>query len=451
MGRNRGGHEGGTICAEEQESGLIAKCESWRKRLMTARVTLLLTLLLVGVFSRPLLADTELTKADIPKDLSPELRAIAEDTFSKRLWTRYDAIKRFDAMGEKATQAVPFVVRLLNDSSEGVASMAEKTLKEDIGKHSAIRESPALVASLVRVSRSSNAHARARAASLLGQSRQPGVHSALSELVKDTDDGVRLAAIGALGDLGDRRAASVLRTVLQDASDAIDRHGQQACAAEIAMGKIGAAQTAAGADTRHFARDILYQEVSEWDIHRRFVFSDTREGAIMGLGLLHDPKTVPLLKAVLQSKLGVPFRVRSRAATALADVAGRDAAAVLKKSALDGDDTKLVRGAAAIGFAKVMNGEVDDDRIVEAIVAFPSEVVGEQLEGLLAITKRGKTNAVRRMAAIRYVNLAVAEFVDDIAVVEAIHLRPADSECNKAMLEIAKRGRTKAVRAAAQR
>jgi hypothetical protein len=71
---------------------------------MTARLTLVLTLVLVSGLNRPLLADTEPTKADIPKDLPPELKAIAEGTFSKIPATRRQAIVRFSKMGERGTK-----------------------------------------------------------------------------------------------------------------------------------------------------------------------------------------------------------------------------------------------------------------------------------------------------------------------------------------------------------
>jgi HEAT repeat protein len=270
------------------------------------------------------------------------------------------------------------------------------------------------------------------------------------ELLKDPDHEVLRPAIEALGDLGDRNAYSALREKLDKACKNIDDNVQDACAAEIAIGKIGGAQTATGKGRDEYARVILTYEICSWGLDKMFIFGDIREGAIEGLGFLHDRRAIKLLELILKDKLGQPYKVRECAATALADIAGRDAAPVLKQVAIDREERRDVRGVAAIGYAQVMNGEVDDMRIVRAIIDYPSPSGCDAMAPLSAMFKHGKTKAVRLTAAMGIVTYTGGE-VDDVTVVEAIGLAPEDPGSKGSLLAIARRGKTEAVRAAAQR
>src|SRR4051812_45989962 len=69
-------------------------------------------------YSQPRSADAaptpvkELTAADIPPDVTPELKALIGATFSTDYETQVRAIQQLEALGERAAPAVPFLVRL---------------------------------------------------------------------------------------------------------------------------------------------------------------------------------------------------------------------------------------------------------------------------------------------------------------------------------------------------
>src|SRR5262245_38621080 len=57
----------------------------------------------------------ELTKADIPADVAPNVRLLIERTFSDHVRERSIAARKLGEMREQSAPAVPFLMRLLDE------------------------------------------------------------------------------------------------------------------------------------------------------------------------------------------------------------------------------------------------------------------------------------------------------------------------------------------------
>jgi len=393
-------------------------------------------------------ADTALTKADIPANLPPELRAIVEETFSKKAEDRSKALSRFEKMGEKAAPTALFMVRLLYDQDSEVACLAAIILEKKLEKYSAVRNAPGLVADLIRASRSTKPEVRARVALLLGRTRNIAARRALEGLLEDSVGRVRLAAIDAFGKSSDPDADRALWTVLRKTCKKIDDNVREACEIERALGKVGATQAAASPGKGRFASFVLSSIIENWDIDHMYGYCDIREGAIEGIGVLQDRRTIPLLRCVVASNRYMPYKVRAAAATALAKVAARDAAQQLKSVALDVNEVRCVRFAAALGLVEVTNGEVDDVGVVDTLNRCNTE---EGLdEPMLSIAQHGKTREVRRAAASWIASSALSGKMNNVELFDAISRFPSHGDSNApGLLEIVKHGKTKEARWAA--
>jgi hypothetical protein len=124
--------------------------------------------------------------------------------------------------------------------------------------------------------------------------------------------------------------------------------------------------------------------------------------------------------------------------------------------AIDCNEDRDVRIEAAIGLAEVTNGDVDDGAVAEAIAASQRED-SDSRRALAKIANHGKRKEIRTEAALALVRVTDGE-IDDMGVVEAIaksvgtdvEYFPASFLRHGALLMIAKRSTSKAVRAAAQ-
>jgi HEAT repeat protein len=352
---------------------------------MLARIKLSLTLILVLGIGQYARAGTELTKADIPPGLSPELKSLIEDTFSEESMTRRQAAVRFAKMGEKAAPAMPFILRLLNDRDPTVVNVVAGQLGDALGKYPALQKAPGVVEAIAHLSENTDYQRRCDAARLLAQSRVPGAFELLVKMLKDPKSGVREDVISALGDLGDRRVLPILKEIIHNSDKRVDEYLREGCAAEAALGKVG--------DKRDIY--VLLDVLLNWLPKKYFTPTDMREGAVRGLGLLREREAIEPLEQILKDKLGHPYRVRAGAATALADIQGRDVAPLLKQIAIDRGEHEKVRMSAAIALVEVTKGEIDDVEVVNA-VRFPSEENWDSI--LMPIARHGKTKAVRAEA-----------------------------------------------------
>jgi hypothetical protein len=189
-----------------------------------------------------------------------------------------------------------------------------------------------------------------------------------------------------------------LNNLLAIANKNIDNNVRDACNAQIVIAKIAAkhAKTVKGIDW--YARAVLTSEIRGRGLRTIFIYADPREGAAIGLGLLRGRESQDSLKSLLECKMTLPYQVRVRAVKALADSAGRDVAPLLKQYATDCEECRQVRGMAAICYAQVLGGEINDIAIVNTIVQYPSPVDVETRPPLLEIAKYGKSKAVRELA-----------------------------------------------------
>lgn len=176
----------------------------------------------------------------IPDDLSPEIRGLIEKTFSDDAAVRGKAALDLGRMGERATAAVPFLIRLFPDNESfemkyrnrfdmlslqpGLCAMMSL---EQLG----IPRADLLIATL----KDPHSERRWTAAALLGEARDPRSVGPLIDTLKDEDKWVRSCAIGALAELANPQAIEPLAALMNDGSQEDFERGRAAWA----LGKYG--------------------------------------------------------------------------------------------------------------------------------------------------------------------------------------------------------------------
>ena len=173
---------------------------------------LLITLAFFGVASKGPVPATALTKADIPADLSPEVKRLVEKTFSGDPTERRRSAERLGEMGDRAAPAVPFLIRLLRDNAytEGgdpLRISAQVALKK-IGE-------PAVAPCLAVLKRSSGQSRRA-IIPVIGGFKDPRAIDALTDLLSDPAGEIRRTAMLYLDSCTDPRAAVPIARCLKD-------------------------------------------------------------------------------------------------------------------------------------------------------------------------------------------------------------------------------------------
>ena len=163
---------------------------------MTITLKTILTLTLIFVLVRLAPAGDEPTKADIPQNVTPELKALIEQTFSPDPKKRAVAAYQLGQMGEKAGPAVPFLIRLLDDDarySTGLSDYVHRCARESLGK-----VGPSAFEPLLAAQRQSSGNKRDYLISSLGVLNDERVVTAYLSLLNDPDQDVHERAASTL-------------------------------------------------------------------------------------------------------------------------------------------------------------------------------------------------------------------------------------------------------------
>ena len=134
----------------------------------------------------------------------------------------------------------------------------------------------------------------------------------LEPLTQNSDEGVRIVAIQAIGEIGDPKGLELLKNSLQDSSGYV-----RSLVAE-AIGKIG--------DSKGL--ELLKELIQDSD-------GWVRSAAIQAIGKIGDPKGLELLEDLLQDSSGW---VRSAVAEAIGNIGGERAIRMLRILILDSDE-----------------------------------------------------------------------------------------------------------------
>jgi len=378
----------------------------------------------------------EVTLRDIPKRLSPELKALIEDTFSDEFGVQDEAVRKLGEMGPAAAPAVPFLVRTwaknpelhdflsqisLNQIGDTAApAMIARTKNASVAakpelikglgwcstwriregvlpyledpnptlRHAAVASlyncnDPRVVGPLIRRLYDTDIAVRKRTVSHFYDHPTAAAFDPLSALVNDIDPAVRAAALDALSRLKDPRVVPIHSRALQKPGESDDVRWR----AVINLGNSG--------DKR--AVDSLVAVVND----DSYAANIRAEGA-RGLAKLRAVGAIEMLIEILKNR-DEPTKVRAAAAHALTDFADRRAHEPLLEAAKTADDDAL-RFWGAMGAATISAGAVCDDRIVTALRNYSYRIDGydwyyarKQLV-LRMIVEKGKTESIRSAA-----------------------------------------------------
>lgn len=302
----------------------------WLSRRFACRIVTLPVLVLAGVTSAVMLPIPGATRFVLakdepveqagrmmptPADISPstpaDIRRLIEKTFSADGTERWDAVKLLRARGRRATPAIPFLIRLLDDDfvdTSGVHVVryeAQDTLTElrrpavepliagllattPQNKQAIVyilrwicdrRAVPALIETL----RNPNPKARFAAADVLRDMPDKRAVEPLIALLHDKDPDVAERATYALGEIGDARALTPLLDVLTD------RKAPQHVREGAAVGLAGLRDRRAFEPLLKVSKDATEPE-------------GLRRDAWAVLGYTKDPRAFEILKSATESK-----------------------------------------------------------------------------------------------------------------------------------------------------
>ncbi|MDD5583967.1 MAG: HEAT repeat domain-containing protein [Candidatus Omnitrophica bacterium] len=219
------------------------------------RVTMLHAVLIaITVLPLSLRAQPFLPKEKIPFTLSPDIKEQIEKLYSVNPQERADAVVRLGEMGNKASEAVPYVSDLLGDmgrlkpygfvgtkASEALIKIGPSAVESLIGVLKTSRERSARINAVLALGQIKDVRAieplitifkeedtlfRLYAAEAIGQIGTPAI-DALQGIVQDKDTGVREAAVVGLGRIAmykrDKSAVDFLVAALTDGDVAVRR------------------------------------------------------------------------------------------------------------------------------------------------------------------------------------------------------------------------------------
>jgi HEAT repeat protein len=232
-----------------------------------------------------------------------------------------------------------------------------------------------------------DAHVRQFAAENFGRIRDRRAVEPLIKALADADAHVRASSASALGKQGDARAVPALVKVIQDASE-----GRLArCSAGVSLGLIGGST----------AVDTLIATIDDRNAPQL-----VRQGATSGLMMCPAQRVKDRAAAVL-SDTQEDVDIRAVVVMVGGKELNKQRAALLSKVAKDKASGERIQFWAALRLAELADGAIDDPEIVAPLAGYRNshETIGqvaEQLEAgkkaLEAIADRGKTEAVRRAA-----------------------------------------------------
>jgi HEAT repeat protein len=391
-------------------------------------------------------------KADTSSTLSPQLRMLVEKTNCRDPRLRAEAARELGDMGKEAALCVPFLIRLLEDDSSvnggpevTVGSVARVAIAK-IGE-------PAVGPCVAALKTSESGELRQRLLLLFGQFEDARAVAALLAPLDDSSAQVRATAIWTLTYSTDPRIVGPLLVAFDD---------KDASVREAAVGHF-----------RHHRDPRAITPLLDVAMERS---ASHRRSAILALGAQRDPRAVPHLLRILET-VEKDLEMRMEAAHALGSIGDAIALEPLVAILTDRNERMSLRAAAAVAL-----GRLSDDRALDPLVSvlrttgeapFLRATAAEGLASLktiaavpplLAIIRTpGESDRVRWWAALSVVEITEGA-VEDVAVVTTLAggYMPESWEGMSAgesrgkyrtdgLKAVANRGKTTAVRRAAQR
>lgn len=397
------------------------------------------------------------TRADIPADLPPDLKALIEKTFSTNAVERGKAADALGAMQQRAVPAIPFLIRLLDDDATvrflvedvavfpvtvatdasvaisgmgaGAVEPCIAALKQHIGTargNELIRilgdmKDPRAVEPMIALLGHRDSLVRVTVVRSLHSWKDPRFVPPLIGALKDQDEEVRVSATRVLKELHDPRLVQPLVDALKDKVVNVRQHAAKALGAQRDVRAVPALlrvlhDAAEDSGVRYAAACALGEigEARSLDdllavFKNRSLPDDVRSSAADGLALSKDRRFVePLLAIAKDGKEASDFR--GDIVEAIADLDGSRAIPFLTEIATTKNEDDHVQCRAALCVVKLTEGAVDDVGIVAALqgryriegdksihgVIVASEVLEK---AALAVAEHGKTEAVRAAAA----------------------------------------------------
>ena len=367
----------------------------------------------------------ELTIADIPADVSPQLKALIEQTFSSNARTRAQAARKIGELHEPASDAVPFLMQLNDDTDidgagvrfyyvdEALVAIGEPALRaclDALNTKSRAKlfrvcqclanfKAPLAMEALLNLAKSPYAMKRQAAIEALSGCVDPRANLSLIEALNDIDGEVRARAVYGFLHIRFSGAAEPLLRLLQNdvpplqrlfQNDDSLRHifiqalgNQRDPRAIPALLKILRNPEEAEWD-RHFAAKSLGMIGGQTNLPTLVEIcrdqnerTTVRSGAVMGIGVYrasapelplppeHGERILALLVDLMNDDRE-PLALRVSAAQALGEL-GNNAAvkSLTQKVDLHNDDELAYR--AALSIVKLTHGDIRDTRIVTAI------------------------------------------------------------------------------------
>lgn len=283
---------------------------------------------------------------------SATVKGLVEDAASDNSSRKETADKRLGELGESAVPALAAMMRA--DETPPAQRSAAGRMLALIGPASA----PALAA----LTKDSSTQVRLMAVRTLGTIRDRACLGALRDALSDRDEGVRLAAIGAMGNLGQMQAGVFLAekaatdpsiTVRVAATEALGRVGSRAAIEPLIAGlsdpqlKIRQASVQALVSMCELLASGNRGEMgrSKTVLALASVLADkdpeVRTKAAEGLGLLGDQRAVEKLAPLIADP-----QAGMAVITALGRIGGAEAREILSRLAREAKDDAVRRAAA---------------------------------------------------------------------------------------------------------
>ena len=297
------------------------------------------------------------TPADIPAELSADVKAAIQQTFAENPYDRIKAVRALFEMKERAAPAAPFLIRLLNDEAYVKWEDLEPADKQSIPRWAVyevragasvtleVIGKPAVEPCLAALRRTNALAERdSQLIRILATIKDPGAVEPLIALLGHPEPDVRKRVIDAISTWNDRRWIQPLVAALKDSDPGVRR------------------SAATRLEKRRDSR-IVPALLEALDDKEEAV----RDVAIRALGEQRDPSAAPVLLTLLRDKKqGESLRQRAAVALGKIEVAeGHDALLALLK---DTKEPEGVRESAAWGLA-----ETEDLRFVEPLIQFVKE------------------------------------------------------------------------------
>jgi HEAT repeat protein len=394
--------------------------------------------------------DDELTKDDIPPNLSPELRTLIQQTFSNDPIRRGKVADELGDMGAKASAAVPFLIHLLGDKSyttsfEIDVSICASVALENIGSAS--------IEPLITAVKQARGEKKRSIIYAMSHFDDPRIVAALAALLSDPEDRVRERAAQGLRDCLNRKpeyseVPIVMPSLINALKDPIaDNRGLAA----YALGN--------SRDPRAF--EPLLQSLNDKDLNARI-------SAISALGYLGDRRAEPVLLEILHNRGKGEFD-RDAAAFALGRLGGEKAIEALIRVLADSRESERLRMTVAVGLKHAKAQQAVMQLMV--VAKDRSEPVNLRMSAIEAVAAIESTKAISFLtrfatakdeprgilwsAAYPLVDLTDGA-IDDTWIVMAINSFPGGSDFlyydgNGALEKIVTNGLNRSVREAARK